>query len=127
LKYLIGKTDEHFHDMRFGNALPRALGRWLLRRRGHDRAGGVLYSHRALSAMLRDAGYADVRSVWAAPEIRYPAHYIPTDAASVRAARKQPGFVQGETRSTRLLMQCIPAPLVKHVTPGLTFLATKGR
>lgn len=125
IKYLIGKTDEHFHGMRFGNALPRPLGRWLPRRRGHERPGGVLYSHRALAALLRDAGFSDLRSYWASPEVRYPAPYVATDAASVREARRHPGFVQGEGRSTRLLMRCIPAALVKHVTTGLTFLASK--
>ena len=58
--------------------------------------------------------------------MRYPAHYVPTDAASIREARRSPGFVQGETRSTKLLMRFIPASLVKNFTPGLAFLATKG-
>jgi hypothetical protein len=57
--------------------------------------------------------------------MRFPKEYVPTDAASIRAARRRPGFVQGESRSTRLLMQWVPAPLVRHLTPGLAFLARK--
>ena len=39
--------------------------------------------------------------------------------------RKSPNLVQGQSRSTKLLMALTPAPLVKHVMPGLTFLAKK--
>jgi SAM-dependent methyltransferase len=125
IKYLIGKADEHSYGMRFGSALPRPLWRWLLRRRGQARPGGMLHSHRALAALLREAGFARLASYWATPEMRFPSDYVPTDAASIRVARGRPGFVQGEGRSARLLMQCVPAPLVKHLTPGLAFLATK--
>ncbi|HEX6703830.1 MAG TPA: class I SAM-dependent methyltransferase [Albitalea sp.] len=125
LKYLIGKADEHSHQMRFGNALPRSLWRWLLRRRGQARPGGLLHSHDALQALIEQAGFTDLRSFWAAPEMRFARDYVSTDAAAVRAARRQPGFVQGEGRSARWLMQCVPAPLVKHLTPGLAFLAKK--
>ena len=82
-------------------------------------------SHRALAALLREAGFARLASYWATPEMRFPSDYVPTDAAAIRVARGRPGFVQGEGRSARLLMQCVPAPLVKHLTPGLAFLATK--
>jgi len=125
MKYLLGKADEHSHYMRFGSPLPRPLWRWLLRRRGHARPGGMLHSHRALSALLREAGFERQVSYWATPEMRFPKEYVPTDAASIRAARRRPGFVQGESRSTRLLMQWVPAPLVRHLTPGLAFLARK--
>jgi SAM-dependent methyltransferase len=125
IKYLIGKGDEHSHGMRFGSALPRALWRSLLRRKGHARPGGMLHSHDGLKAMIEGMGFARVRSFWATPEMRYPKDYVPTDAASIREARRRRGFVQGEGRSARLLMQCLPAPLVKHLTPGLAFLATK--
>ena len=125
LKYLMGRPDEHTHDLRFGSVLPRALSRRLLRARGHARAPGLLHSHDALQAMLHDSGFASTRSFWAAPEMRYPTHYVPTDAASVRAARRQAGFQQGEGRRSRWAMSLVPAPWVRHVTPGLAFLATK--
>jgi SAM-dependent methyltransferase len=126
LRYLIGKSDEHCHHMRFGSSLPRRLARWLLRRRGHGRPGGLLHSYRGLATLLHDAGFAVQRTYWAAPDVRFPTHYAPTDSASVRAVRRVPGLVQGAERSTRLLMPWVPAPLVKHVAPGLAFLATKG-
>ena len=125
LTYLIGKPDEHCYGLRFGNALPRWLAGLLLRRRGHSRPFGLLYSHNKLKALLRDVGFERIDSYWAAPEVRYPTHYVPTDAVSVREARGKAGFVQGEMRSTRMLMPLIPARLVKHFTPGLAFLATK--
>jgi SAM-dependent methyltransferase len=125
LRYLIGKPDEHCYGLRFGSALPRWLTRFLVRLKGHSKTVGFLYSHTSLKDMLRDAGFERIDSFWATPEMRFPTHYVPTDAASIRAARRRPGFVQGEGRSTRLLMRFIPASFVKHFTPGLAFLATK--
>jgi ubiquinone/menaquinone biosynthesis C-methylase UbiE len=127
LRYLIGKTDEHCYNLRFGSALPRWFAQLLLRLRGHTRTPGKLYSHRTLKAMLSDAGFEKIDSFWATPEMRNPTHYVRTDAASIRQARRTPGFVQGEMRSTKLLMPLIPAFLVKYFTPGLAFLATKRR
>ena len=127
LRHLIGKPDEHCHETRFGSALPRWIAQCLLRLKGHPRALGRLYSHNALKGMLRDVGFDKIDSFWAAPEMRVPTHYVPTDTASIRQARREDGFVQGELRSTRLLMPMVPAPLVKHFTPGLAFLATKHR
>lgn len=125
LRYVIGKPDEHFHGMRFGSALPQWLASCLLRLRGLSRMPGKLFSYGALKAMLRNAGFERIDSFWATPEMRYPVQYVPTDAASIREARRNPDFIQGEGRSTRLLMRFIPAPLVKYFTPGLAFLATK--
>ena len=45
------------------------------------RSGGTLYLHNGLRAMLRDAGFEPVDSYWSVPEMRYPTHYVPTDAA----------------------------------------------
>jgi SAM-dependent methyltransferase len=127
LRYLIGKPDEHCYGIRFGSALPRWLARILVRWKGHPRPGGFLYSYASLETMVRDAGFEKIDSFWAAPEMRYPMCYVPTDAASIRSARRRNGFIQGEARSTRFLMPLIPAALVKHFTPGLAFLATKHR
>jgi len=127
LRLLVGKPDEHMFQMRFGSALPRRLAGYLLRRRGHSRPMGMLHSHRTLQKMLRQAGFESSRSFWAAPEMRYPTHYVPNDVESIRRARRDAGFVQGDGRLTRLLMRFVPAPWVKHVTPGLTFVATKAR
>ena len=126
LRYLLGKPDEHSFAMRFGNALPRWLHRLALRIKGHARPAGFLHSHDALRSMLIDAGYAEVQSFWAAPEMRYPTHIIPTDSASIRAARSLENFVQGDSRSTKSIMPRIPSGMVKHFTPGLTFVARKG-
>jgi len=125
LRFLVGKRDEHCYGLRFGSALPRPLARFLVRRKGHARPFGMLYSYNALKRMLAQVGFGEIRSYWAVPEMRYPAQYVPTDAASVRKARNQTNFPQGEMRSTRALMQLIPSPFVKHFTPGLAFLATK--
>ena len=85
----------------------------------------MLHSFNALKAMLRDAGFERIDAFWAAPEMRYPTQYVPINSASIREALCRPGFIQGEGRSTRWLMHFIPASLVKHFTPGLTFVATK--
>lgn len=125
LRNLLGKPDEHCYDVPFGSALPRWFASFVVRLKGHDRPFGILHSHNELRAMLRESGFDRIDSFWATPEMRYPTHYVSTDAAAVRDARTKPGFVQGESRSTRFLMRFIPASLVRHFTPGLAFLAYK--
>lgn len=125
LRYLIGKRDEHSYSIRFGNALPRVLHNIILRLSGHQRPEGVLHSHSKLRSMLMEAGYVRPRSYWATPEMRFPEHYIPTDAPSIRKARSKANFPQGDMRSVNLLMPLIPAVMVKHFTSGLTFIASK--
>lgn len=125
LRLLLGKQDEHCYGMRWGNALPRWLMRLLLKRRGHEVPRGVLHSHNALERMVREAGFEQVESFWATPEMRYPTHCVSNRATAIRSARKQPGFVQGEYRSTRMLMRWIPARWVRHFTPGLQMIASK--
>lgn len=125
LRYLLGKCDEHAFGMRFGHALPKWLMNFLLRRRGHAQPGGNLHSYRHLTKMLRAAGFVDLKSYWAAPEMRYPKWFNPTDVNSIRKARKDPAFIQGEYRSTRLLMPMIPNFAVKYFTPGLLFVSRK--
>jgi SAM-dependent methyltransferase len=125
LKYVLGWPDEHCFAQRFGNALPRWLLMRRLKRLGKSRPGGLLHSHNALRGMLEAAGFCADRSYWATPEMRYPDEYVPTDAASIRAARRRRGFVQGESRLTRLLMRWIPAAWVKCFSPGLLFVAAK--
>jgi SAM-dependent methyltransferase len=125
LRLLIGKRDEHAYGMRFGHALPRPLMNAVLKAQGHDAPVGTLHSYRALQRMLKDVGYVDSESFWAAPEARYPTSYIPTESESIREARKRPDFKQGEFRSTNLIMQSLPPFAVKYVTPGLVFTAKK--
>jgi SAM-dependent methyltransferase len=126
LRYLIGRGDEHTHHWPFGQALPRWLLALLLRLRGKSGPDGLIHSHGAMRRLLQEAGLTDLRSFWAYPDFRFPREYVPADSASIRAARRRPGFVQPEdSRSARLLMPLIPAPLVKPITPGLVFLAEK--
>jgi len=125
LRLLLGGADEHMYNMAFGSALPRRLAAWLLKRRGHARPMGKLYSHDALLAKLHRAGLGEVKSFWAAPEMRYPTLYVPSDASSVRAARARPDLRQGEGRKVNLAMRLVPAAWVRHVIPGLAFVAFK--
>ncbi len=125
LRYLLGRPDEHVFNLRFGNALPRRLMNLCLGLKNQPRPPGVLYSYCQLRRLLEAAGFVELKSFWAAPEMRFPRWLVPTDAASVRQARKKPRFVSGESRATRLLMSMIPAGLVKLFTPGLAFLAKK--
>ncbi len=125
LRLLIAKTDPHCYGLRFGSALPRWLSGFLLRLKGHSRPFGMLHSYVGLKAMLRKAGFGEIASFWATPEMRYPVQYVSTESAAIREARRNPDFIQGEARSTRLLMRFIPARLVRYFTPGLALLATK--
>jgi hypothetical protein len=124
IRYLLGRPDEHCHNLPFGHALPRPFMRALLRATGHRSSTGTLHSYRKLALMLREAGLQPVRSYWAVPEMRFPHRFVPTDAASVRAARRE-GFRQGGHRSDSAVMRWLPAALVKHFTPGLFFIATR--
>jgi SAM-dependent methyltransferase len=126
LGYLLGQPDEHSFGQRFASVVPRSIARVLLELRGHTRAAGLLHSHDGLAAMLREAGFTTTQSLWAAPEMRYPTHFVRNDARAIRKARREAGFVQGDRRATRWPMRFVPAPLVKHVTPGLAFVATRG-
>lgn len=126
LRLLLGGADEHMSNMRFGSALPRRLGAWMLARTGRPRPMGKLYSHDSLLGQLRQVGLVDVASFWAVPEMRFPVKYVPSDSASVRAARTQTDLRQGVGWKMNWLMRLVPAPWVRHVIPGLAFLAFKG-
>jgi hypothetical protein len=47
---------------------------------------------------------------------------VPVDSVSIRRARRN-GIRQGAHRAERILTRFVPAPLVKHFAPGLSFLA----
>lgn len=123
LRLLLGGRDEHMGEMRFGQALPRRVGYALARKRPGLR--GLLHSYEGLGRLLREVGLTPQRSYWGAPDSRYPAKYVPTDARSVESARKAGGFAQGTSRATKLIMPLVPAGLVKYVAPGLTFVVEK--
>lgn len=123
LRYLLGKPDEHADGMRFGNALPRWAMRAALRHRGKARPAGLLHSHRGLAGSLHQAGFADLASFWATPEVRFPSEYVSNRPDVIRAARRRREFWAGAGRLERLLMPLVPARLAPHLTPGLVFLA----
>lgn len=127
VNYLTGGGDEHAHGLPFGNALPRSMLSLALRATGRPPARGVLHSHGALRRMLEAAGFGAVRGYWAAPDARYPAAYVPAEAASVRAARSSlaPAAV-GHTRRVRTLLPWVPASLLVHVAPSIVFTAVRG-
>lgn len=120
LRLLSGGPDEHMFGMRFGSALPRWLSRGLLRGR---RPAGHLHSYRKLRALLREAGFDRSDSYWATPEMRWPTHMLQFEAADfARQRRKVP---QGESRRIRAIASLLPSFMIRHVAPGLAFLARK--
>lgn len=125
LTLLLGGRDEHTDHLRFGSVLPRVLQRWLLRRRGMLRPFGWLHSFGHLRAMVTQAGFSQAISYWAAPEMRYPKQYIPTDTGSVRSAMRSAGTALAHGRKQRALLSVFPRSLIKYVTPGLTIVATR--
>lgn len=120
LRLLTGGLDEHMFQMRFGSALPRRLSRMLLRGR---RPPGHLHSYRELRRLLAGAGFDRMDSYWATPEMRWPTHMLHFESAEFARQRRQ--VPQGENARTRLIAACLPAALIKHVAPGLAFLARK--
>ncbi|WP_380873576.1 hypothetical protein ACFB49_42380 [Sphingomonas sp. DBB INV C78] len=119
LRCLTGGRDEHMGNMRFGSALPRWLGSRMF---GSDRQPGYLHSHNALAGMLQRAGFNDLQSYWAAPEMRWPTKMIPLDG-DVSGEKARGGFDLGESRRTAAIMRMLPGKMVKHFTPGHVFLA----
>lgn len=120
LRLLTGGRDEHMFRMPFGSALPRWLGRLALAGR---RAPGHLHSYVALRALLRSAGFDRIDSYWATPEMRWPTHMVPFESREFsRQRRKVP---QGESRRTGAIASLLPSFTIKHVAPGLAFIARK--
>lgn len=124
-RYLRGGRDEHTHNWRFGQALPRWFLSLLLRLSGKPRPPGLIHSYSDLRRMIGDAGFTDLKPWWPVPDYRSPTELIPLDDQAIREARRRPDFVQGDSRINRLIVPLIPASLVKYVTPGLVFLARK--
>ncbi|HEX5461233.1 MAG TPA: class I SAM-dependent methyltransferase [Steroidobacteraceae bacterium] len=120
LRLLTGGRDEHMFRMPFGSALPRWLARPLLAGR---RAPGHLHSYLELRALLRSAGFDRIESYWATPEMRWPTHMVPFESGEFsRQRRKVP---QGESRRTAAIASLLPDFMIKHVAPGLAFIARK--
>lgn len=120
LRLLTGGRDEHMFQMRFGSALPRWLSRILLRGR---RPAGHLHSYGALRALLLGAGFRRIESYWATPEMRWPTHMLRFESDDF--ARQRRGVRQGENRRTHAIASLLPSSMIKHVAPGLAFLARK--
>lgn len=121
LRCLTGGRDEHFDGMRFGSALPRWLAGLL---HGTGRPPGHLHSHSELRGMLGDAGFERIEGYWAVPEMRWPKQMIALDQA-LGPKRAKLQFDEGENPRTTAIMGLIPSSLVKHFTPGLSFLARR--
>ena len=120
LRLLTGGRDEHMFQMRFGSALPRWLGRMLARGR---RPPGHLHSYRELRALLCGAGFDRVESYWATPEMRWPTHMLRFESEGFAQERRR--VPQGESRRAGALTALLPGFMIKHVAPGLAFLARK--
>jgi SAM-dependent methyltransferase len=122
LRHLLGMRDENAQGTRFGNALPRWALAMVLRLSGKGPHRSLLHSYSALRRMILDGGYREVESYWAIPDMRFPRRYVPTDARAIRRERKAEG--RGASKSDAVT-RLVPAPMVKHVAPGLVFLARK--
>jgi SAM-dependent methyltransferase len=120
LRLLTGGRDEHMFQMRFGSALPRWLSHMLVRGR---RPPGHLHSYRELRALLRDVGFDRIESYWATPEMRWPTHMLRFESESFAHERRD--VPQGESRRAGAITSLLPGFMIKHVAPGLAFLARK--
>ena len=125
--HLNGAHDQHTFGWRFGQAVPRWLLALRMRLQGKSRVDGLLHSYQGLRRMILDAGFSRPQSYWAVPDtaFRDPRELVPTDARSIRAARRRPGFRQAEYSKAEFLFSLTPAPLVKYLTSSLAFLAEK--
>ncbi len=122
---LLGGRDDHTAQLRCGNALPRAVTAAILRRRGVRKTPGWLHSFNGLQTLVARAGFGRVESYWAAPDMRYPKEYVPTDTASMRRAWRERGSEFAPGRKQKAMMSVLPAGLLKFVTPGLCVVGHK--
>jgi SAM-dependent methyltransferase len=123
-RLLLGGRDEHAHGLPFGSALPRPLLKLILWLTGKGPCPGHLHSYSALGRLLLGIGFSPIESYWTVPEMRFPEHFVPTNTAAVREAKKTL-IRQSNTRLTDLLMRVTPASKIKHLAPGLFFVARK--
>jgi ubiquinone/menaquinone biosynthesis C-methylase UbiE len=121
LRLLTGGRDEHMSNIRFGSALPRWVASVVTERR---RQRGYLHSYRRLQLMLTDTGFENVAGFWAVPDMRWPKKYI-SYASDLSAVRHEKELMSLIPRRPRLAMKFIPASLLKHFNPGLTFVVHK--
>ena len=94
-----------------------------MHRPGGRHPAGHLHSYRELRSLLRAAGFDRIDSFWATPEIRWPTHMLQFEAGDF--ARQRRTAPQGESRVTRVIGSLLPSFMIKHVAPGLAFLARK--
>jgi SAM-dependent methyltransferase len=128
LHYLLGKRDENALNIPFGNALPRFLMHFLVRRKqtqGSGEYSGFLHSYNELKRMLTSGQMACLQSFWSAPDMRNPRAYVPLQTECVREFRQSRACPQYQGRMARAVMSLIPAALVKYFTPGLVFVVQK--
>ena len=125
IRLITGAADEHNFYVPFGSALPRWLLRLIHLSRGRPRPPGYLHSWQGLKRLLVNVGFTNLVSYWALPEMRFPEQFVLTDATAIRAAQRRITRL-GEMRRTNFLMRITPARLVKHLAPGLFFVAQKG-
>ncbi len=121
LRLLAGGRDEHMANNRFGSALPRVIGNALM---SGERPRGYLHSFSALHRKIEDMGFRIETPYWAVPDMRWPTRYIPFEKAAVREAQRDSTLRLGGRRLHHLI-KMLPATWVKHVAPGLVFLARR--
>jgi SAM-dependent methyltransferase len=122
LRLITGGRDEHMAQLRFGSALPRAIGRLF---HGRGRQAGYLHSYGGLQAMLRRAGFQKITGYWATPDMRWPTQFIELDPRALASARAGDSFAAASRSIVARMTRRLPLPMLRRMTPGLTFIAVK--
>jgi SAM-dependent methyltransferase len=122
VRLLLGGRDEHMANVRFGSALPRILGRVLVK---PARQRGRIHSYSKLLGMLRSARFVDIKPLLALPDARWPTGYWNAEEGLADDAAR--GALSAAPFKQRVALGLMPNKLVKHFAPGLVFLAYKPR
>lgn len=124
VKYLMGRPDVHAWGMRFGNALPRWLMKFLLRISARPAPRSMLFSFRSLKNEILSSGYTNVQAFWAIPDPRYPIDYVKFDYRSIKMAKNRVVGVDQLNRTTQVLFH-LPRFVLPYLAEGLVFLSQK--
>jgi SAM-dependent methyltransferase len=122
---LRGGKDPHSHGLRFGSVMPRWLRAALLGAKKLPRAEGLLHSYGGLKRCLASAGFSVSKSYWVIPEPRFPARYVPFEAASIRATQTQRETAVDDDLVGDRLLRLVPAAIVPFFASGLVFVAAR--
>ncbi|NOX81586.1 MAG: methyltransferase domain-containing protein [Alphaproteobacteria bacterium] len=121
LRIVLGGMDEHL-GIRFGNALPRVMGRLFSSSQHPDEPKGYLHSRKKFEKLISKAGFSDLQAILFFPDARNPAF---VEYFDVEGMKKLSSIRVGNLTKKDKLFTKLPAFLKKNVAASHAYLARK--